>query len=406
MNRTEFFRTTALGGLGFAAAPAIGLESSPYHVHTSKDKSGVTITGLQVYEFKKAAFVKISSSERINGWGECDGSNRRFAKDYLEKELSQYIVGKDPFHSEAIWHEAYLKGLETGIGGLHPGSLAGVDNALWDLKGKLLGVPAWKLLGGNGKEKIHVYGSFSRSKGDGLMTPKEMADTAASFISQGYKAIKARMAIRQENVNPYPDDVYECIREIRTAIGEDILLMVDYNNGYLPADAIVMSKRIIDDFNVYAIEEPVFQQDYAGLREVVDALDVPVMAGEHEYNKWMMKDLMLQTNVDYINADVVKSGLTECRKTAAMAHAFGKQIMVHNAKPTLATAASLQLLASIPNGANFQEYAGKRIDQGYGSLLDLFENYFHFEDGYLYLTSEPGLGLVVNEKAMEKERRG
>lgn len=358
-----------------------------------------------MYEFKKAAFVKLTSSEGINGWGECDGSNRRFAKDYLEKELSKYIVGKDPFHSESIWQEAYLKGLETGIGGLHPGSLAGVDNALWDLKGKLLGVPAWKLLGGNGKEKIRVYGSFSRSKDGELISPKEMADTAAAFVNDGYRSVKARMAIRQENVNPYPDDVYECIKEIRSAIGEETVLMVDYNHGYLPADAIVMSKKIIDDFNVYAIEEPVFQQDYAGLRQVVDALDVPVMAGEHEYNKWMMKELITQTNVDYINADVIKAGLTECRKTAAMAHAFGKQIMVHNAKPTLATAASLNLLASIPNGANFQEYAGKRENQGYGPLLDLFDNYFHFEDGYLHVPTEPGLGLLVNEKAMENKRR-
>ena len=85
-----------------------------------------------------------------------------------------------------------------------------------------------------------------------------------------------------------------------------------------------------------------------------------------------------------------------------MAHAFGKQIMVHNAKPTLATAASLQLLASIPNGARFQEYAGKRIEQGYGDLFDLFDNYLEFEDGYLKIPDTPGLGLIVNEKAMDK----
>ena len=109
--------------------------------------------------------------------------------------------------------------------------------------------------------------------------------------------------------------------------------MIDFNNGYLPADAIVISKRTIDDFNVYAIEEPVFQQDYQGLRQVVDALDVPVMAGEHEYNKWMMKDLITMANVDYINADVIKcGGITECRKVAALAHAFGKQIILTNVR--------------------------------------------------------------------------
>jgi len=116
----------------------------------------------------------------------------------------------------------------------------------------------------------------------------------------------------------------------------------------------------------------------------------------------MIRDLITISNVDVINADVIKcGGITECRKAASMAHAFGKQIMVHNAKPTLATAASLNLLASIPNGANFQEYAGKRLP-GYAQLYELFDNYFEFSDGYLHLTGEPGLGLVVNEKAMEK----
>ncbi|MEM7548609.1 MAG: mandelate racemase/muconate lactonizing enzyme family protein [Bacteroidota bacterium] len=403
MDRKSFLKYSTLGVASAAIPFSTQASISPGR---SKTTSGIKITDVKAYLFKKACFIKVETSEGISGWGESDGANKKFTPDYLEIGLKKYIVGKDPFDSEGIWQECYLKGLEAGIAGIHPGTLSGVDSALWDLKGKLLGVPVYKLLGGNGKEKIQMYGSFSRSKGGGLMSPSEMAEKASFYVDQGYKAVKARMAIRQENVNPYPDDVYECIKEIRKAIGDNIRLMVDYNNGYLPADAILMSKRIIDDFNVYAIEEPVFQQDYQGLRQVVDALDAPVMAGEHEYNKWMMKDLITIANVDYINADVIKGGgITDCRKTAAMAHAFGKQIMVHNAKPTLATAASLHLLASIPNGATFQEYAGKRIEQGYGKLFDLFDNYFEFSDGYLKVPEEPGLGLIVNEKAMEKNKR-
>ncbi len=402
MNRNSFLKYTALGTAG--ATLPLGLEAAPSSQKPATP-ADIKITNVKGYYFKKAHFVRVETDAGISGWGESDGANKKFANEYLEKGLKKFIVGKNPFDSEGIWHEAYLKGIESGIAGIHPGTLSGIDSALWDLKGKILNMPVHKLLGGNGKDKIQVYGSYSRSKGDGYMTPKEMAEKAASFVSQGYKAVKARMGIRQENVNPYPDDdVYECIKEVRNAIGDDIRLMVDFNNGYLPADAILMSKRIVHDFNVYAIEEPVFQQDYQGLKQVVDALDVPVMAGEHEYNKWMMKDLITIANVDYINADVIKcGGITDCRKTASMAHAFGKQIMVHNAKPTLATAASLQLLASIPNGGTFQEYAGKRLDQGYGELFDLFDNYFEFEDGYLIVPETPGLGLIVNEKAMEKK---
>ncbi len=404
MDRKSFFKYAGLGALG-TVLPFSSKASPTTGIHPSGSvPEGIKITDIKGYYFKKAHFVKIETNEGISGWGESDGANKKFTNLYLKKGLKQYFVGKDPFDSEGMWHEAYLKGLEAGVAGIHPGALAGIDNALWDLKGKILNVPAHKLLGGNGLRKIQVYGSYSRSDVDDYLSPVEMAKIAAGFVDQGYKAVKARMGIRQENVNPYPDDdIYDCVKEIRAAVGDKIRIMVDFNNGYLPADAILMSKRIINDFNVYAIEEPVFQQDYEGLRQVVDALDVPVMAGEHEYNKWMMKDLITISNVDYINADVIKcGGITECRKSASMAHAFGKQIMVHNAKPTLATAASLCLLASIPNGARFQEYAGKRIHQGYGSLYDLFDNYFEYDNGYLKVPEGPGLGLMVNEKAMEK----
>jgi L-alanine-DL-glutamate epimerase-like enolase superfamily enzyme len=404
MKRKTFFKYAGLGTLGAFLPSARSPEESESGETLDTNITGIRITDVKGYYFKKAHFVKVETNEGVSGWGESDGANKKYANLYLAKGLKQYFVGKDPFDSEGLWYTAYLKGLESGVGGIHPGILAGIDNALWDLKGKILGLPAYKLLGGNGTKKIQVYASFSRSDGDRYMSPSEMANVAEGFVKEGYKAIKARMGIRQENVNPYPDDdIYQCVRDIRKAIGEEIRLMIDFNNGYLPADAILMSKRLVGDFNVYAIEEPVFQQDYEGLRQVVDALDCPVMAGEHEYNKWMMKDLITISNVDYINADVIKcGGITECRKSASLAHAFGKQIMLHNAKPTLATAASMSLLASIPNGARFQEYAGKRIHQGYGSLFELFDNYFEFEDGFLKVTEEPGLGLIVNEAAMEK----
>ncbi len=407
MDRKDFLKASALGAIG-AALPATSEASTTDYSKSLSNYSDIKITNVKGYLFKKAHFVKIETNEGISGWGESDGANKKFANLYIEKALKQYVVGKNPFDSEGIWHEAYLKGLESGIGGLHPGTLAGIDSALWDLKGKILNMPVNKLLGGNGLNKIQVYGSYSRSINDSeYMSPTEMAKVAASFVEQGYKAIKARMGIRQENVNPYPDDdIYNCVKEIRAAIGDNIRLMIDFNNGYLPADAILMSKRLVQDFNVYAIEEPVFQQDYDGLRQVVEALDVPVMAGEHEYSKWMIKDLITIANVDYINADVIKcGGITECRKASAIAHAFGKQIMVHNAKPTLASAASLHLLASIPNGARFQEYAGKRIHQNYGPVHKLFENELEFKDGYLSVPQGAGLGLVANEKAMEKNAK-
>lgn len=367
---------------------------------------GIHITNIKSYLFKKACFIKVETNEGISGWGESDGANKKFTPQYVEEVLKHYYVGKSPFESEGMWYEAYIKGIEAGIGGIHPGSLSGIDNAIWDLKGKILNLPVHQILGGNGKKKIQVYASYGRDKGNyNYMTPKEMAGVASGFVEEGYKAVKARMQIRQENVNPFPDDIFACVKEIRSAIGENIELFIDFNNGYTPAKAIMMANKLYEHFNIAALEEPVFQQDYAGLRQVADAVDIPVMAGEHEYNSWMIKDLLTIANVDIVNADLIKcGGITDCKKAAAITHAFGKQIMVHNAKPTLATAASLQLLASIPNGARFQEYAGKRLHQNYGPLYELFNNYFTFEEGYLYVPQDPGLGLRVNESEMEKQK--
>jgi L-alanine-DL-glutamate epimerase-like enolase superfamily enzyme len=402
MNRSTFLQTIGLGGL----ASLLPIGSSAKDNLASGARGQVKITEVKSYLFKKACFVKIETDAGISGWGESDGANKKFTPIYIEKELKQYVIGRDPFDSEGIWHEAYLKGLEAGIGGIHPGSLAGIDNALWDLKGKLLNMPAHKLLGGNGKDKIRVYASFGRDKGNyNYMSPSEIAKIGADFVGQGYQAVKLRMQIRQENVNPFPDDTFECVAALRKAVGDDTILFVDFNNGYTPAKAVEMGLRLYEKLNINALEEPVFQQDYHGLGEVSRRLPIPVMAGEHEYNRWMIRDILEQGGVEIVNADVIKcGGISECKKVASLVHTYGKQVMVHNAKPTLATAASLQLLASITNGATFQEYAGKRLHQNYGPLYELFDNYFTFTNGFLHLPDEPGLGLVVNEKQMERKK--
>lgn len=381
---------------------ALGLALPDQQATFAKPSEDVKITDLRAYVFKKATYVKIETDAGVAGWGEADHDYPKLTAAVLEEVCRKEVIGASPFDSEYLWMQMFFRGEDAGSTGLLPGALAGVDNALWDLKGKLLGLPVYKLLGGFKREKVRVYGSYGR----GTKNPKsnaEMARIAADFVDQGYRTVKARMQIRQLNINPDPDPTFEVIKAVRQAIGDDIELFVDFNNGYSPAKATALGLKLYEHFNIAALEEPVSQHNYPGLRQVVDALPIPVMGGEHEFNKWQMRDLITVGNVDVINADLIKcAGITECQKVAGMAHAFDKLIMVHNARPTLATAASLQLVASIPNAARVQEYAGKREELG---LNHLFDDYFKFEDGYLYLpTDQPGLGLTVNEQAMEKEK--
>lgn len=395
ISRKSFLRGLASLPL---AATTLGQE-----VHAqATGRSGVKITAVKPYVFQKALFVKIETDAGISGWGEGDHEETAIIGKIIADMMAPALVGNDPFDTERHWTEMFFGGFEGGSTGFVPGAVAGVDNALWDLKGRLLDLPASKLMGGNGLEKVAVYGSYGRRKKGGFKTPEEMAEEGLKFVEQGYKTIKARMQLYDRDRNPPFAFTYDCIRAVRKAIGDEVDLFVDFNNGYTAGKAIELGLKLYEHFNVRAIEEPVSSMDYPGLRQVVEALPCDVNAGEHEYNKWQFRDLITIGNPDCLNLDVIKcAGLTECRKIAAMGHAFEKEIMVHNTRPTLATAASLNLLGAIPNFAKVQEYSGNRLEMG---LASLFQTSLKFEEGFLYIPTGPGLGLEVNEKEMEKQK--
>ena len=410
MNRKKFLQTSLAGVAGFISNNTFTKSKTHSPLPLSKDSNRkndlpfdqVKITNVKAYPHPRATFVKVETDAGVSGWGEGDHDHPKLVQQVVETVCKKELIGQDPFQSEYLWNRMYFKGEDLGQSGLLPGAIAGIDNALWDLKGKLLNIPVHKLLGGVKKTEIRVYGSFGRSAKGGYRNAEEMAVIATDFVSQGYKAIKARMQIRQLNVNPYPDETFNIIKAVRKAIGDDTILYVDYNNGYTAAKAIEMTNRLYEHFNIAGVEEPVSYQNYRDLAQVVASVDVPILAGEHEFNKWQVRELILTGNVDVINSDLIKAGgITENKKVAAMAQAFDKPIMVHSTRPTLGTAAALQFVASISNAGRFQEYAGPRPSM---KLDQYFENKIQYKAGFLEVPQLPGLGLVVNEKKMEELR--
>ena len=362
----------------------------------------VTVAEVTPFWVGAGLFVRVRTSEGVAGWGEADRAGAAPVVARLIEGLAEMAVGRDVFAAEPLWTDLYYRSDDMGRGGLLTSALSGIDMALWDARGKLLGVPVYQLLGGAFRDRVALYGSFSRD--DGENTPADMARIAERFVEMGYKAVKARMDIRQYDVDPDPDPTFPSSARSAPPSATTFPLYVDANNGYSAARAIEVGKRLYEEFGVEVFEEPVGYTNYADLAEVARALTgIQVAAGEHEYTRWQFRELITRGHPDVLNPDLLRSGgLTEGKKIAALAEAFDLPIAVHSTRPTLGTAAHLHFTASVLNADRPQEHSGP--DKA-PELWDLFENRLEAEDGTLAVPQTPGLGLAVNEAAMERAAR-
>jgi len=338
--------------------------------------------------------VQVYTDEGVTGIGECSPMNSNVIAHFVNTALKPIIVGENPLEIDKLWNKMTFRTYKLGVQGTQPESIAGVDIALWDILGKVTGLPICTLLGGCYREKVLMYASIG---GGANMTPVEMVKRVESYLDQGFKAIKIRMdwgAMRQD-VNPKKD--FEMFRQVKMLTGEEIPLSFDANNGYSVTTAIQQGRKF-EELGIYHFEEPVAQYDYAGIAAVAEALDVPVSAGEHEYTRWQFRDLIEQAKVDIIQPDVVKcSGISEMQKIAVLGSVYNKHFVPHQTQPTIGTAANLHICSSIANATRPQEYTGRRPQ-----LDEIFKEPLVFEDGYIHIPQKPGLGLELDEKKMKE----
>jgi L-alanine-DL-glutamate epimerase-like enolase superfamily enzyme len=355
-----------------------------------------TVREVNAYAVPRAVFVQVVADDGTEGWGEAGHDGGPFTAALVTRELRPIVVGRDVFDAEATWAAMYFEADELGPSGLIAQAIAGVDCALWDLRGKLLGRPVCDLIGGRFRETVPLYGSFTRGRYE---TPEAAAEKARELQAEGFRALKFRLNIREEGQDPLDDPAVPFMGAIRRAVGDGLPLYVDPNNGYSPSRAVRVGRRLADEFGVELVEEPVAAFQYPSLARVADALDIPVAGGEHEYTKWHFRDLILQGRVDVINPDVSKlAGLTEAKKVAALAEVFDTPISVHNARPTLLTAAHLHFVASSRMAHRLQEHPSRTRLRG---LWDFFEDRFTVKpDGTIDVPTTPGLGLTPDARAI------
>jgi L-alanine-DL-glutamate epimerase-like enolase superfamily enzyme len=318
---------------------------------------------------------------------------------YLEHVIKPLVVGSDPLEPARQW--------ERLVFGTHerpyptPMALAAViDIALWDIVGKVAGLPIHAVLGGAARTDIPLYWSVGAGW---RKTPDEMAADLQRGLDQGFRAFKIRMdwGPLRSDADPLKDRrMAEVCRDL---VGPGVWIGFDANRGYTVGQAIRHGRRL-EELGYAHFEEPLPPYDLPGLRQLVDTLDIPVSSGEDEQGRWRFRDLLALGNPDILQPDIVDAGgLTEIQRIFALAAVHGKPVMPHSPSAGILSVASLHAYATVRGGVQPHEYSTE-----YGPaperIAELFEEPVLPQGGRMQLSDRPGLGLTLRERVVERLR--
>ena len=298
----------------------------------------------QYYTKRTAHLVEVETDEGITGWGECFGAgNIALAnKGIVEKIIQPIVIGMDPIDRDVIWHQVYNLMRDHGQKGMPLQSLSGVDIALWDIAGKVSGMPLYQLIGGAHRNRIDVYGygmMLRPESADSLVS--RFTDEAAAIKEMGFKATKMKVGLG-------PKDDVRLIEAVRQGVGEDYRFMVDANHAYTTHDAFYVG-RAMEDFNPYWFEEPVAPEDLEGYRELRNGLNVNISGGEAEFNRWGWRALLESRGLDIAQPEVCAlGGISEYLRVLALCHTHFTPVVNHVWGSAVAVATNMHLLAAMP----------------------------------------------------------
>ncbi|WP_419729897.1 galactonate dehydratase [Lichenicola sp.] len=343
-------------------------------------------------------FLKIETDEGVVGWGEPVVEGRAETVAANVAELADYLVGRDPAFIEDHWTVMYRGGFYRG-GAVHMSAIAGIDQALWDIKGKVLGQPVHALLGGKVRDRIRVYSWIGGDR------PADTARAAREVADRGFTAIKMNGTEEMQFVDSHAkvDAVLARVAAIRDEMGPDFGIGVDFHGRVHKPMAKVLVKEL-EPFHLMFIEEPILSENYESLPEITKHGSTPIALGERLFSRWDFKRILEQGCVDIIQPDPSHSGgITETRKIAAMAEAYDVALALHCPLGPIALAANLQLDAVCYNAFIQEQSLGIHYNKG-NDLLDYLSDrsVFDYENGFVQIPNGPGLGIEINEAAVER----
>jgi L-rhamnonate dehydratase len=345
-----------------------------------------------------ALIVKVHTDEGITGIGEVDSAPLAAQGMILgpyshtaSAGLKHLLIGEDPFETEKIWEKMYRGNIYAGRSGIGIHAMSGIDIALWDIKGKKLDMPIWKLLGGGFRESIRCYASTLFPD-----TPNETRDLGHRLADLGFTAAKFGWGPMGQNE---AQDI-ELVANARRGLGDGIDLMIDAGLVWDAKTAIQRAKAF-SDYKIFWLEEPLAPDDYEGYRKLTAATDVRIAAGEEESSRHTYKRLMVEGNIDVVQVDLTRcGGFTEAMKIAFMAADLGLPVANHGFTTYINVAAALHWLNAVPN-ALIAEYVAEENTR----LRDKITlQQIRAVDGYLPIPQEPGLGIDLNEQEIMRYR--
>lgn len=319
----------------------------------------------------------------VHGW-------QRPTKTMLET-MSSYLVGQDPskieHHYQWLWRSSHF------MGSVVQGALSAIDIALWDIKGKRLEVPIYDLMGGKTRDRVRCYMHVNGN------TKAELAQDAIKKVQQGFTAVRFSAFSPDfhlhKSYSEWADDAVQRVGVVRESVGNSIDICVEIHRQMNPAESISLGRRL-EQFNPFFYEDPMLPDSPAIMGDVQAQCNIPIATGERFTTIFEYQQLIEAKGCSYIRPDLcVCAGLSGCKKVAAIAEANHIKVIPHNPLSPVSTAACIQLDACIPNFA-LQEYTG----ESEAPKSDLLVNPIELKEGYLTVPDGPGLGIVLNEKAL------
>jgi galactonate dehydratase len=383
MNRREALTAATVAGVtGVAALAAAQEKHEPSAPIRPRDP--LKITRLETFLVQpRWLFLKVHTDAGIIGLGEPVVEGRAETVQTAVREIEPYLVGKDPrqiaHHWQAIYRHAFYRG-----GPVLTSALSGIDMALWDIKGKALGVPVYELLGGPTRNKVRVYAH--------ARTP----DDIRRGLAAGFTAFKTGPTFRRR----YPRYVespsqvgfaVEQFAALRLAAGDEVDIGIDFHGKISPALAKVLIKGL-EPYQPMFVEEPINCQDHDLMAEIARGTHLPIATGERVYTKWGFKEVLEKRAATILQPDLCHAGgITEVRLIAGMAEAYYAAIAPHNPLGPISLAAGIQIAGAIPN---FLCQEQRSLGEGY------LKQPFVVRQGYIDLPTGPGLGIELDEDAV------